>query len=111
MIWTGQNRSSRHVRVPSAFPPTATKSRTSHHVGDGPLSDIKCVYLIRLAGERQKLGVGAPQAARMTLRSSCLFLDVVAHRFSLLVGAALFPAVELDIIWPGGTFTGFEKRL
>ena len=28
-----------------------------------------------------------------------------------LVGAPLFPAVELDIVWPGGTFPGFEKRL
>jgi hypothetical protein len=33
---------------------------------------------------------------------------VVGNRFSPLVGAALFPAVELDIVWMGGTFTGFE---
>jgi hypothetical protein len=26
------------------------------------------------------------------------------------VGVALFPAVELDIVWMRGTFAGFEKR-
>jgi hypothetical protein len=36
-------------------------------------------------------------------------LLVVGHRFSPLVGAALFPAVDLDFVWPGGTFAGFEK--
>ena len=34
------------------------------------------------------------------------------HGFSSLVGApALFPAVELDFVRPGGTVAGFEKRL
>src|SRR4249920_2017095 len=28
-----------------------------------------------------------------------------------LAGTALLPAVELDIVWRGGTFPGFEKRL
>ena len=26
-------------------------------------------------------------------------------------GAVLFPTVELDFVWPGSTFTGFEERL
>src|ERR1700687_4509548 len=28
-----------------------------------------------------------------------------------LIGAALVPVVDLDIVWLGGTFPGFEKRL
>jgi hypothetical protein len=36
---------------------------------------------------------------------------VVGHRFSPLVGAALVPVVDLDIVWLGRTFPGFEKRL
>src|SRR5712664_3697007 len=36
---------------------------------------------------------------------------VVGHGFSPLVGAALFPAVELDVVWRGSAFPGFEKRL
>jgi hypothetical protein len=51
-----------------------------------------------------------PRAARAALQATlyCSGL-VVGHRFSPLVGAALFPAVDLDFVWPGGTFAGFEK--
>src|ERR1700733_7619723 len=33
------------------------------------------------------------------------------RKSSTLVGAALFPVVELDLVWRGGSFPGFEKRL
>jgi hypothetical protein len=44
------------------------------------------------------------------------FVAIRAHRQTpanppTLGGAALFPAVELNFVWPGGTFPGFEKRL
>jgi hypothetical protein len=39
MSESGQSRSSGDVRVTSAFPRIATKSRTSRHVGDGPQPD------------------------------------------------------------------------
>jgi hypothetical protein len=32
------------VRVRSALPPIATKSLTSHHVGDGPIGDITPLF-------------------------------------------------------------------
>ena len=37
----GHQRSSGDVRVTSAFALIATRSRTSHHVGDGPQADIR----------------------------------------------------------------------
>jgi hypothetical protein len=40
MTEKGQRRSFDRVRVTSAFPLIATESRTSHHVGNGPISDI-----------------------------------------------------------------------
>jgi len=36
MSAVGQSRLKTDVCITSAFPPIATKSRTSHHVGEGP---------------------------------------------------------------------------
>ena len=37
----GQLRPKTDVRITSAFPLVATKSRTSHKVGDGPIADVR----------------------------------------------------------------------
>jgi len=35
---------------------------------------------------------------------------LVGHHFCSLVKARLFPTVELDLVWPGRAFAGFEER-
>jgi hypothetical protein len=41
----GQSQTFDDVCITSAFPLMATKSRTSHHVGDGPKADIAPAFL------------------------------------------------------------------
>src|SRR6266478_2179366 len=95
----------------SGHPNTNSCSRAAAHSCGDTIGGVFIASGPPLRSSLVDIGIMASCLSGCLLRERGQFRSSDASRSNASRRAALFPAVELDIVWMGRAFSGFEKRL